>query len=237
MQHRAFSFLVALLLILYLATPAGAETFTGRFVRALSGDSLVVRRGSADVEVRLFGLAAPRPGQPFARQAQDRLETRLAGQTLAVHVRGQEPTGRLLAVVWLGQSLLNREQVKAGLAWADRRASQDYAPDEERARAAKLGVWSEANPVPPWDWQAPPTGTAPAKEGAPAPGSPAPPAAPTAPAAPVAPVAPAGRAVYITRTGTHYHAAGCRHLSKSRAAISLRDALARKLRACSVCRP
>jgi endonuclease YncB( thermonuclease family) len=43
--------------------------------------------------------------------------------------------------------------------------------------------------------------------------------------------------VYITRTGTRYHAAGCRHVSKSSIAIDLKDAVARGLLPCSVCNP
>ena len=43
--------------------------------------------------------------------------------------------------------------------------------------------------------------------------------------------------VYITETGTRYHAAGCRHLTKSQIPISLSDALARGLTPCGTCRP
>ena len=41
--------------------------------------------------------------------------------------------------------------------------------------------------------------------------------------------------VHITRTGTKYHAAGCRYLSKSDIPISRKDAMARGYTACSVC--
>lgn len=43
--------------------------------------------------------------------------------------------------------------------------------------------------------------------------------------------------VYITDTGTKYHSAGCRHLSKSKIAISLEDAKARGYTPCGVCKP
>ncbi len=61
------------------------------------------------------------------------------------HSEGSVPDGRAL----------NRELVKAGFAWWYRR----YAPEDERlkqleaeARAAKRGLWVDANPVPPWEW-------------------------------------------------------------------------------------
>ncbi len=43
--------------------------------------------------------------------------------------------------------------------------------------------------------------------------------------------------VYVTRTGTKYHRAGCRYLSSSKIAISLADAKARGYKPCSVCDP
>jgi hypothetical protein len=43
--------------------------------------------------------------------------------------------------------------------------------------------------------------------------------------------------VHITRTGKKYHAAGCRHLSRSDIPISREDAIARGYTPCSVCNP
>jgi hypothetical protein len=42
--------------------------------------------------------------------------------------------------------------------------------------------------------------------------------------------------VYVTRTGTKYHRAGCRYLSKSMIPMPLQEA-AQRYRPCSVCRP
>lgn len=43
--------------------------------------------------------------------------------------------------------------------------------------------------------------------------------------------------VYVTATGECYHRGACRYLSKSKIAISLKDAQARGYRPCSVCKP
>ena len=43
--------------------------------------------------------------------------------------------------------------------------------------------------------------------------------------------------VYATKTGQKYHRATCRYLVKSKISISLKDAKARGLTACSVCKP
>ena len=46
-----------------------------------------------------------------------------------------------------------------------------------------------------------------------------------------------GTKVYVTATGECYHRAGCRYLSHSKIAISLKEAKAQGYRPCSVCNP
>jgi hypothetical protein len=48
---------------------------------------------------------------------------------------------------------------------------------------------------------------------------------------------PATIVVYVTKTGEKYHRNACRYLSRSKIASSLKDAVARGLGACSVCKP
>lgn len=48
---------------------------------------------------------------------------------------------------------------------------------------------------------------------------------------------PATITVYVTKTGEKYHRDGCRYLSRSRIAITLKDAVARGLGPCSICKP
>ena len=43
--------------------------------------------------------------------------------------------------------------------------------------------------------------------------------------------------VYITKTGEKYHTGSCRHLSQSKIAIELKDALEQNYEPCKVCRP
>jgi endonuclease YncB( thermonuclease family) len=49
---------------------------------------------------------------------------------------------------------LNKRIVGAGYAWQYKKYSKDpaYADLEAEARAARLGLWQEKNPVPPWEW-------------------------------------------------------------------------------------
>ncbi len=70
---------------------------------------------------------------------------------------GQDRYGRTIGEVMLPDGrVLNHELVKAGFAWWYRK----YAPDddaleqlEQEARDAKLGLWVDPHPVPPWEWR------------------------------------------------------------------------------------
>jgi len=53
------------------------------------------------------------------------------------------------------------EQIRAGMAWWYREYANEQSPEdrdryeraEREARAKKVGLWREPNPVPPWEWR------------------------------------------------------------------------------------
>lgn len=152
--------LLALTLVAGLVScrpPAGRQTFDGKVVGVADGDTLVVLDGTAQVRVRLHGIDCPERGQAFGSAAR-RLASSLAfGKTVTVRSRGKDRYGRLLGEVVLpdGRSL-NRELVAAGMAWHYARYSDDeeLAKAERQARKARVGIWSEPDPVAPWSFRA-----------------------------------------------------------------------------------
>ncbi len=66
--------------------------------------------------------------------------------------------GRIAGYIYVGNVLINLEQVKAGYAWAytqylDRPYASEFYNAEKEAREKKRGLWQEANPKPPWEWR------------------------------------------------------------------------------------
>jgi endonuclease YncB( thermonuclease family) len=125
-------------------------------VRVRDGDSLVVRTGGAEVEVRLDGVDAPELVQAFGGRAKRCTADLAFGKPVRLEERGKDKYDRVLAEVVLpdGRSL-NRELVSAGCAWWFRRYSTD--PDlearERQARAEHRGLWADPEPVPPWEFR------------------------------------------------------------------------------------
>ena len=63
--------------------------------------------------------------------------------------------GRTVGTVWVDGLLINLEMIKTGMAWVYRMYATDqaYYAAEEIAKGKKIGLWSQPNPVPPWDFR------------------------------------------------------------------------------------
>lgn len=94
--------------------------------------------------------------QPFGTRAKEYTSELAFGQEVTVYGDGRDRYGRTLAEVRLpdGRSL-NQALLRAGLAWWFRKYSKDLRLGEleRQARDAKLGLWAEPHPVPPWEWR------------------------------------------------------------------------------------
>jgi endonuclease YncB( thermonuclease family) len=233
---RTFVFLFVLL----LALPVLArETITGKVVGVSDGDTLTVLvEGRRQVKVRLHGVDAPEAHQAYGSRAKQFTSRLVFGKPVRVEVRDTDRYGRTIAEVFLPDwSSLNREVVRAGMAWWYRR----YAPNdrqlaalEDEARRARRGLWADRDPISPWEF----------RRGSPRAHAPDPPTKPQAsPNNPSRLQQASQRAdtvrdiVFVTKTGRKYHRDGCRYLQTSRIEKSRKDAEAKSLTPCSVCRP
>ena len=123
--------------------------------RIIDGDTMDVR----GTRIRLFGIDAPERkqtcrvgsqrwacGQRAARALHDRIGNR------SVRCEERDRETRIVAICRAGTVELNQWMVLEGWALAYRQYSRSYMDEENRARAAKRGVW-RGEFVPPWDWR------------------------------------------------------------------------------------
>jgi endonuclease YncB( thermonuclease family) len=146
------------LLFFTLASPAFASDDPIWVVRVVDGDTLRVNIEQKVEKIRLHGIDAPEIGQEFGTEARDFVRERTVGRAVTVERLGSDRYGRDVVIVRLpdGRSL-NAELVWQGYAWWSRRHAPDdneLAKAELDARAAKRGLWRQAEPVPPWVWRA-----------------------------------------------------------------------------------
>ena len=126
-----------------------AEGERGRVALVRSGHTLVLEDG---LVVRLAGVEAPAPDEPFGREARERLEAIAGGKDVRLLYGGGRRDGydRALAHVRLvsDRRWLQGELLKSGAArvrtWPDNRAlAADMLRLEARARLDGRGMWKD----------------------------------------------------------------------------------------------
>ena len=129
--------------------------FTARCVGVTDGDTITVLSGTERTKIRLQGIDTPERGQDFSKKATRFTSRLVAGQQVRIFPRERDRYGRLVARVEVDTKDVALELVKAGLAWHYKRYSSDLglAAAEQQARAEKLGIWSLADPTPPWEFK------------------------------------------------------------------------------------
>lgn len=101
----------------------------------------------------LNGIDAPEKGQAYGHMSGEFVALQAFGKDVTVQTYGLDKYGRTIGDVYLPDGiLLNKELVKAGLAWwyCKYSADQSLAQLEIEAREAKRGLWQDPKPVPPW---------------------------------------------------------------------------------------
>jgi micrococcal nuclease len=147
---------VALQLLLLVAV-AHAETprvLQAIVERVADGDTLIaVSENGTRLRLRLLGIDAPeiphgaRGGQPFGQESRQFLERLVAGRSIRIETFGPDVYRRLLAVVWIGDTNVNLELIREGLAEVYRGARcqaycQEINQAEVKARRDRRGIWS-----------------------------------------------------------------------------------------------
>ena len=130
---------------------------TARVVGVTDGDMVtVLEDGSQRHKIRLHGIDTPERGQPHYRQAKDALSGLIAGATVGIGVVDTDRYGRTVGVIYHDNRNINLAMVQDGHAWWYRKYAQydrQLQGAEAEARDAKRGLWSQPDPIPPWDWR------------------------------------------------------------------------------------
>ncbi len=150
---------LACALILCACGPSGrtAGGMQGKVTGIKDGDTFEVLINGKQEVVRLAHIDCPERGQPFGKAAKQFASDLCFGKAVIVREVGRRDRyGRMIATVSLRNGkVVNKELARAGLAWHFRRYSDNEAYHllEQQARTAKLGIWAEPSPVPPWEWR------------------------------------------------------------------------------------
>lgn len=150
---RSLRLVVALLFFVVCAV-AQAST-SGKVVGVIDGDTIDVLVQGSMVRVRLAWIDAPERSQPFGHKSKQALSNLAFGKTATLNIVDRDRYGRSLGVVTVGAVQLNAEMVRLGFAWVYRQYSREanLLHLEADARDKRRGLWSDPDPIPPWDFR------------------------------------------------------------------------------------
>jgi endonuclease YncB( thermonuclease family) len=162
-----------LLALSSLAAHAATQSFEARVVGVADGDTItVLDANNVQRRIRLSGIDAPERGQPFSGRSKQSLRRMVMGRLVRIEWDEMDRYGRFVGKVWVTPAGINctrepcpktldagRAQLTVGLAWhylGKQQGEEDrlaYEFDETEARARRVGLWSEPDPIAPWDWR------------------------------------------------------------------------------------
>ena len=152
MNRLKYTLIVFLVIVI---TPSLLLAWEGKVVSVTDGDTIKVLKDGKQVKIRLAAIDCPEKGQPYGQSAKKFTAKLVSGKVVRVWPTDTDRYGRTIAFVFVGSTDLNKELLKAGLAWHYKRYSRDpeLAKLEFEARAQKVGLWKEPDPVAPWEWR------------------------------------------------------------------------------------
>ena len=153
-KHKALAAIAAILIVL----PSLAFAWQGKVLRVKDGDTIVVRKGSANVDVRLYGIDTPESSQWYGQNAKTFLANQISGKTVSVNKIDKDRYGRVVGLVFAGNLIINRHLVKNGYAWVyDKYCNKHFCSEwselQEQARKDQKGLWKKEDVIPPWEYR------------------------------------------------------------------------------------
>ena len=107
------------------------------------------------VIVRLADIDAPEKKQPFGTQSKQALGELCFQKQAEIDDQGKDRYGRILGRVTCAGKDANAEQVRTGMAWVYDKyvINRKLYQLQDEAKTSKRGLWSDKNPLPPWEWR------------------------------------------------------------------------------------
>lgn len=145
---------IVVFLVACTTSPPTTETITGRAIWVMDGDTLNLQKSDKTWQiVRLYGVDAPEKDQAYGPEATQRLIDLIGRKRIKIQPVDTDRYGRTVAKVYVGKNYVNEEMISSGAAWW----YKQYAPEdaeleaaEADARAQKVGLWNDPDPMPPW---------------------------------------------------------------------------------------
>ena len=144
------------------ATQSYECTVEGKVIKVTDGDTIeVLDSDNTKHKIRLAGIDAPEKKQAFGNAARKHLADLVASKEVCVSSHKKDKYRRLVGTVIVDGESANFRMLKDGYAWHFKKYAKEqpelerkvFAETELQARSDTVGLWSEPEPIAPWDWR------------------------------------------------------------------------------------
>ncbi|MDI9312374.1 MAG: thermonuclease family protein [Limnohabitans sp.] len=159
-MKTTFPILALILLLLavtaqYNSRAQANNKLFGLVVGVMDGDTYdLLTENKRKIRVRMHGIDAPEKGMPFNKVAKKFLSNLIFNKKVSIIITDEDNHGRIVAKTYTSDGKeCGEELLKAGLAWHYKKYNSEkkLAQMEIEARRKKIGIWSDANPIAPWE--------------------------------------------------------------------------------------
>ena len=131
-------------------------SFDAKVIGITDGDTIIVlSENKEQIKIRLEGIDCPESHQDFGNKAKQAVAELCFKKTVKVISSGKDRYGRMLAFVYVDNICINEKLIEMGLAWHYKKYNnnEELSKMEIMARDKKIGLWSNPNPIAPWDFR------------------------------------------------------------------------------------
>lgn len=133
-----------------------AQDFTATIIAVLDGDTVLIRRKTGLVKIRLAEIDAPEKHQAYGEASGLSLSGMVMKKQVRVITQAIDQYGRLIAHLSVDDVPdVNAEQIRRSMAWeySNHHSNKLLVAVQNEAQAASRGLWKQSQPVPPWKWR------------------------------------------------------------------------------------
>ena len=129
---------------------AGSNSFVGKCVTVVDGDTVDISRDGNTIRIRLEGIDCPEREQYFAAEAKAFTANLINGKSVTVIEKEKDEYGRTVARIFIDGRDVSVELLKAGLATHFKKYNPDWllAALEKQAKTNKIGMWAVLTAAP-----------------------------------------------------------------------------------------
>jgi len=132
---------------------AGDNEITGKCIKVIDGDTLVIKCDKATRTVEINGVDAPELDQPWGKETRKFVRQMVGGEKVEIEVI--ETDGDVVrARVMVNGIDMSEMLVSRGLAWVSEEGADEALTDlGNKAKEMPCGLWTDSNPQAPWDFR------------------------------------------------------------------------------------